>query len=77
VNFEAGSVICNFRNERPDPEIHVRVSGLVARTGVQKFGALVGDESRLGANSVLAPGALLPRATLVARASLVDQDPTV
>jgi UDP-N-acetylglucosamine diphosphorylase / glucose-1-phosphate thymidylyltransferase / UDP-N-acetylgalactosamine diphosphorylase / glucosamine-1-phosphate N-acetyltransferase / galactosamine-1-phosphate N-acetyltransferase len=61
VNLEAGSVVCNHRNE------HQAVAGAV------KFGALIGDGSRIGANAVLAPGTVLPPRTIVARLALVDQ----
>lgn len=55
VNLEAGSVICNYRNERIDKEVMVRLASRVHGTGVEKFGALVGDRSRIGANAVVAP----------------------
>lgn len=74
VNLEAGSIVCNYRNERADKEIRVRIAGLLQRTGCRKFGAVLGDGSRLGANAVLAPGALLPRDTVVRRASLRDDE---
>lgn len=60
VNVEAGAVVCNFRNED-------------AGSPRMKFGALVGDDSRIGANAVLAPGTILIRRTIVARLTLVDQ----
>ena len=31
VNFEAGSVVCNYRNERPGKEVLVRVGGALQR----------------------------------------------
>lgn len=66
VNLEAGSVICNHRNERVD--------GDLVSTGITKFGAVVGDGSRLGANSVVAPGGLLQPGTLVGRGTVWDQE---
>jgi UDP-N-acetylglucosamine diphosphorylase / glucose-1-phosphate thymidylyltransferase / UDP-N-acetylgalactosamine diphosphorylase / glucosamine-1-phosphate N-acetyltransferase / galactosamine-1-phosphate N-acetyltransferase len=74
VNLEAGSIICNYRNERPSKEILVRVGTAVCSTGVQKFGSLIGDGSRIGANAVVAPGALLERGSVVGRGSLLDQE---
>lgn len=74
VNLEAGSIICNYRNERADKEILVRMGKVLRGTGCQKFGALVGDHSRLGANAVVAPGALLAPGSIVARASLHDEE---
>jgi UDP-N-acetylglucosamine diphosphorylase / glucose-1-phosphate thymidylyltransferase / UDP-N-acetylgalactosamine diphosphorylase / glucosamine-1-phosphate N-acetyltransferase / galactosamine-1-phosphate N-acetyltransferase len=74
VNLEAGSIVCNYRNERADKEIRVRVDGTLHMTGVTKFGALIGDDGRVGANAVLAPGALLAPASVVTRTALVDQE---
>ena len=73
VNLEAGSIIANYRNERPDPAISFTYRGERIDTGVEKFGALVGDRTRIGANAVIAPGAILAPATIVKRLSLVDQ----
>jgi NDP-sugar pyrophosphorylase family protein len=75
VNLEAGSIVCNHRNERAAKEILVRgADGALRPTGCEKFGALVGDGARIGANAVIAPGALLAPGRVVARASLLDQE---
>lgn len=74
VNLEAGSIICNHRNERPDSTVRVLRDGRLVDTGVSKFGAVVGDGARIGANAVLAPGTLLPRAFVVGRLQLVDPE---
>lgn len=74
VNMEAGSIICNYRNERSGTNVRVLVEGSLQDTGVQKFGALVGDGCRIGANAVLAPGAVLRAGQVVQRASLLDQE---
>jgi NDP-sugar pyrophosphorylase family protein len=71
VNLEAGSIIANYRNELSDKTIRI---GLID-TGVSKFGALVGDHARLGANAVLAPGTIIGRGRIVQRLELVDQYP--
>ena len=63
VNLEAGSVICNYRNEH-------------RATAAVKFGALVGDGSLIGANAVLAPGTVLGPNSVVGRLELVDQQRT-
>ena len=75
VNLEAGSIIANYRNEREDKAIRFAVGGKVIETGVEKFGALLGDGTRLGANAVIAPGAVLPKDSRVGRMTLVDQYP--
>ena len=74
VNLEAGSIVCNYRNERADKEIRVHLGNEWRRTGCDKFGAVVGDHSRIGANAVLAPGAILRPGTLVRRASVWDDE---
>jgi len=58
VNFEAGAVIANHFNER---------------SGVEKFGALIGDGCKIGANAVLSPGTILAPGAVVGRLQLVDQ----
>ena len=73
VNIEAGVVVANHFNELREQEVTVRVGGQAVRTGVVKFGALIGDHSRLGANAVLSPGTILPPHSVVARLELVDQ----
>lgn len=65
VNMEAGSIIANHFNERTDKEIF---------PGVTKFGALVGDGCKIGANAVLSPGTILKKNTVVARQELVNQN---
>jgi UDP-N-acetylglucosamine diphosphorylase / glucose-1-phosphate thymidylyltransferase / UDP-N-acetylgalactosamine diphosphorylase / glucosamine-1-phosphate N-acetyltransferase / galactosamine-1-phosphate N-acetyltransferase len=74
VNFEAGSIVCNYRNERADKEILVRLGAALQRTGAHKFGAVVGDGARIGANAVLAPGVLLPAGAVVRRGAVCDQE---
>lgn len=72
VNLEAGAIIANFRNERDNHAIVIVLDGMRIRTGVDKFGSLVGDGVRIGANAVVAPGALLKPRTTVPRLGLVD-----
>jgi UDP-N-acetylglucosamine diphosphorylase / glucose-1-phosphate thymidylyltransferase / UDP-N-acetylgalactosamine diphosphorylase / glucosamine-1-phosphate N-acetyltransferase / galactosamine-1-phosphate N-acetyltransferase len=74
VNFEAGSIVANRRNERDDKRIRVRIDDSLHTLDVTRFGALVGDHARIGANAVLAPGTLLQARSVVARLALVDQD---
>lgn len=74
VNLEAGSIICNYRNERADKEVRIRVGMTLHPTGCRKFGAVVGDRCRIGANAVLAPGAMLFPGSVVPRASLRDDE---
>ena len=74
VNFEAGALIANHYNERPDKTIWVQVNGIRTNTGAIKFGALVGDRSKIGANAVLSPGTILQRESVVKRLELLEQN---
>jgi NDP-sugar pyrophosphorylase family protein len=73
VNLEAGSVIANYFNERSDKQISVRISNEIIPTGSSKFGALLGDDVKIGANAVLSPGTILPPHSIVNRLQLVQQ----
>jgi UDP-N-acetylglucosamine diphosphorylase / glucose-1-phosphate thymidylyltransferase / UDP-N-acetylgalactosamine diphosphorylase / glucosamine-1-phosphate N-acetyltransferase / galactosamine-1-phosphate N-acetyltransferase len=73
VNMEAGSVIANHYNEREQKEIAVMIDGKCMPTGCQKFGAVIGDFSRIGANAVLSPGTILEPRSIVKRLMLVEQ----
>lgn len=72
VNFEAGSLTANYHNDRVEKEIIVFYNGTSIRTGVDKFGSLVGDNCKIGANAVLSPGTILPANTIIGRLQLVD-----
>ena len=74
VNIEAGAIVANHFNERVDKTIFVRHNGERICTGMRKFGALVGDGCRIGANAVLSPGTLLKPRSIVRRLELVEQD---
>ncbi|MGY1953866.1 LpxA family transferase [Pseudomonas pergaminensis] len=77
INLEAGSIVANYRNERDDKEVRVRVDGTLQRTGCDKFGALLGDQCRIGANAVLAPGAVLTPGSVVGRGQVFDEEACV
>lgn len=74
VNIEAGALIANHYNERDNKTIWVRINGQRTDTGTIKFGALVGDHSKIGANAVLSPGTLLNKHSLVKRLELIEQN---
>ena len=76
VNIEAGAILCNHYNERQGDTVCVHIADQRISTGLHKFGALVGDGCRIGANAVLSPGTLLKPGTIVRRLQLVEQDPT-
>jgi NDP-sugar pyrophosphorylase family protein len=73
VNMEAGSIIANHYNERVDKTIHVVVQNEKIKLPVIKFGAIVGDGTKIGANAVLSPGTVLEPGSVVGRLELVSQ----
>jgi NDP-sugar pyrophosphorylase family protein len=73
VNMEAGSIIANHHNDRENKIIEVMIDNKKINTGIEKFGALVGDYSKIGANAVLSPGTILPPKSIVKRLSLIEQ----
>lgn len=73
VNFEAGSITANHFNERENKEIFVKIDDNIINTKVAKFGSLVGDYSKIGANAVLSPGTILKKNSVVKRLELIEQ----
>lgn len=59
VNLGAGVKCANLRLDRSD--VSVLIKGEKIKTGLKKFGAIVGDLVQIGCNSVLNPGALVGR----------------
>ena len=75
VNIEAGAIVANYRNELIDKKIRIKLGSVIIETNVEKFGALIGDNVRIGANAVVAPGALIEAGTKIGRLKLFDQYP--
>ena len=74
VNMEAGSVLANYHNDRDDKTIYLWDGMNYQISGTKKFGGLIGDHSRIGANAVCSPGTVLARHAIVRRLELVEQD---
>ncbi len=73
VNFEAGAIAANHFNERISKKISVLYQSKIIETNTEKFGSLVGDNSKIGANAVLSPGTILEKGSIVKRLELVKQ----
>ncbi len=73
VNFEAGSICANHYNERQNKSISIYYKQKLIQTNTEKFGSLVGDECKIGANAVLSPGTVLDKSSIVKRLELIDQ----
>jgi len=57
VNLGAGTKLSNFKND--GTEVVVRTAEGPIRTGMRKFGAVLGDRVHTGCNSVTSPGTLV------------------
>lgn len=62
AHLGAGVKLSNFRVDKK--MITVKAGGDVHETGLQKFGAIIGDEVEVGCNSVLNPGTMIGYETL-------------
>ncbi len=62
TNLGAGVICANYRLDHKD--VVVEIDGERYETGIKKFGAVLGDGSQIGCNSVINPGVLLRKNTL-------------
>ena len=67
----------NYYNEKVNKNIYLFYQSNIIDTNTNKFGSLVGDNSKIGANAVLSPGTILPLDTIVKRLELVDQQKNI
>ncbi len=63
VNISGGAIIANYRLDKHS--VLVRLGDKKIDTKFEKFGAIVGDGSAIGVNSVLNPGTVLGKNTIV------------
>lgn len=61
VNLGAGTVLANLRFDRK--EVVVNIGGQKYSTGLRKLGAILGDDSETGCNSVTNPGTIFAKKT--------------
>ena len=73
VNLEAGAILANHFNERDDKHISVCIEGVIRQTGMCKFGAVLGDYTKIGANAVTTPGTILTKHSVVPRLTCINQ----
>ncbi|NLB35229.1 MAG: glucose-1-phosphate thymidylyltransferase [Elusimicrobia bacterium] len=57
VNLGAGTKLANLK--LTGEEVRVKVAGKIYKTGLRKFGAIMGDGVQTGCNSVTMPGTIL------------------
>jgi UDP-N-acetylglucosamine diphosphorylase / glucose-1-phosphate thymidylyltransferase / UDP-N-acetylgalactosamine diphosphorylase / glucosamine-1-phosphate N-acetyltransferase / galactosamine-1-phosphate N-acetyltransferase len=63
AHLGAGVVLSNVRLDRR--EVTVKTSTGLLSTGLKKFSALLGDHAEIGCNSVISPGSILGRRSIV------------
>lgn len=64
AHLGAGVICSNVRLDRRNVTVRDREGGLID-TGLKKFGAVVGDRTEVGCNSVLSPGSILGRDCII------------
>ncbi len=69
VNLGAGVKCANFRLDQR--KIHVHFEGKKYSTELRKLGAILGDGSQIGCNSVTNPGTLLKKSTFLQPGSFI------
>lgn len=63
AHLGAGAVTSNVKSDRSP--VRVRCEGEKIETGLRKFGAMIGDGAEIGCNSVLNPGTIIGRNSIV------------
>lgn len=59
----AGVILSNLRLDQQP--VKVKLDGAMVETGLRKFGAILGDEAEVGCNSVLNPGSIVGKRSLI------------
>jgi NDP-sugar pyrophosphorylase family protein len=65
AHLGAGVICSNVRLDRRNVRVRDESGGPAIDTGLRKFGAIVGDRTEVGCNSVLNPGTLLGRDSIL------------
>lgn len=63
ANISGGAILANYRLDKKN--IYIKNKEEVIDTGMEKFGAVVGDGVTVGVNAVLNPGTILGKNTIV------------
>lgn len=63
THLGAGVVLSNLKNDKKN--INIKYNGKIIETNLRKFGAIIGDNSDIGCNSVLCPGSIIGKNTSV------------
>lgn len=63
VNISGGAIVANYRLDKKPVSFWHKEKKI--ETGLEKFGAIIGDQSVIGVNAVLNPGTILGKSCLV------------
>lgn len=63
AHLGAGVILSNLKIVPGN--VAIEVNGALVDTGLRKFGALIGDDAEIGCNSVLNPGSIIGRGSIV------------
>lgn len=70
VNLGAGAILSNMRLDRK--KICIKIEGLLIPTNLNKLGAILADESQVGCNATLNPGAVIKKGAFVYPNSVIS-----
>lgn len=63
AHLGAGSICSNLKSNKTN--VSVSIDNLKIQTNLRKFGAIIGDKVEIGCNSVINPGTILGKGTIV------------
>ena len=65
AHLGAGALTSNVKSDKTNVVLKDLQRGEVIETGLRKFGAIVGDNTEVGCNTVLCPGTVLGRECII------------
>lgn len=71
VNFGAGSILANLKSGARIAEIKIEFQGKKIDTKLSKLGSMIGDNVKIGSNSVLNPGTIVGKNSVIYPLSLI------
>ncbi len=72
VNFGAGTIVSNVRLDKG--EISMNINGIPVKTGLNKLGAVIGDNVQLGIQSMIMVGRKIGENSSIGPGTLVNED---
>lgn len=62
-HFGAGAITSNLKSDKSN--INITINDKIYKTTCRKFGAIIGDNVEIGCNSVLTPGSVIGKNTII------------